>query len=157
MSDLATTIDISVRSTYMDAYRVVNNAIYFMYFEQSRLAHFRRLQLFQQSPWESGGPRPFAIVATESRFLAPVTFPETLRVTTWTREVRTRSFVLAYRAVRASDGTSVAEGSSVQVWVDADGRSTPLPDRIRQILRATVPPAEESEGISAPDEPVQKT
>ena len=141
MRDLGTTIEIAIRSTDMDADRVVNNAVYFMYFEQSRLAHFRRLRFFNH-PWETtDAPRPFAIAATEARFLAPAAFPDVLRVITRTREVRTRSFSLAYEVTRASDGVRVAEGSSVQVWLDAHGQSTALPETIRRALLKTVVPA----------------
>jgi len=51
VSDIATSIELPVRSVDMDADRVVNNAVYFMYFEQARLAHLRRLGVIRQ-------PRP---------------------------------------------------------------------------------------------------
>jgi acyl-CoA thioesterase FadM len=36
--------------------------------------------------------------------------------------------------VRQSDGTRAAEGSSAQVWLDAEGRPAPLPERVRRAL-----------------------
>lgn len=138
MSDIATSIEIPVRSVDMDADRVVNNAVYFMYFEQVRLAHLRQLGVIRRPRPPEEPARSFAIAATEARFLAPTVYPETLRVSAWTREVRTRSFIFAYAAVRVSDGTRVAEGSSAQVWLDAAGQATALPDGVRAALVASV-------------------
>ena len=125
MSKNATTIEIPVRSVDMDADRVVNNAVYFMYFEQARLAHLRSLGVIRRPRSPEDPDCSFAIAATEARFLASTAFPETLRVSAWIREVRNRSFIMAYEAVRLSDGIRVAEGSSAQVWLDADGQAPP--------------------------------
>lgn len=138
MSLVATTIDVPVRSVDLDSDGVVNNAIYFVYFEQARLAHLLRLGIFERPRVPDDAERIFAIAATDARFLAPTLYPETLAVTAWTREVRNRSFICAYEAVRTSDGVRVAEGSSAQVWLDADGRPTPLPEAVRAALVASV-------------------
>lgn len=138
MRDLATSIEILVRSVDMDADQIVNNAVYFMYFEQARLAHLRRIGVIRRPRPPEDPARSFTIAATEARYLAPTVYPDTLRVSAWTREVRTRSFILAYLAIRASDGVRVAEGSSAQVWLDAAGRPTPLPDALRTLLLASV-------------------
>lgn len=126
-----TEIELAVRSTDLDADQVVNNAVFFMYFEQARLAHLRRLGI----DWS---PRAFAIAATEARFLAPVSYPETLRVRAWTKQVGNSSFSLAFEAVRASDGARVAEGSSVQVWLAGNGQPCPLPDAVRRALESSL-------------------
>lgn len=147
MTDSLTRLDIPVRSTDMDADQVVNNAIYFMYFEQVRLNHLQRFGVIG-SPWQSYDvAQPFAIVATEARFLAPTRYPETLHLLTWTREVRTRSFTLGFRARRRSDGVIVVEGSSAQVWLDAAGQATPLPDGVRQALLDTLQPDGPAEDV----------
>ncbi len=126
-----TVVEVAVRSTDMDADGVVNNAVFFMYFEQARLAHLRRLGV----KWRPGA---FAIAATQGRFLAPVAYPETLAVRAWTTRVGRTSFELAYEAVRTSDGVRVAEGSSVQVWLDGDGQAAPLPEAVRRALESSL-------------------
>ena len=144
MSNNATTIEIPVRSVDMDADRVVNNAVYFMYFEQARLAHLRSLGVIRRPRSPEDPERSFAIAAAEARFLAPTAFPETLRVSALIDEVRNRSFIMAYEAVRVSDGIRVAEGSSAQVWLDADGQAAPLPDTVRMALVASMTDGEDS-------------
>lgn len=144
MNDYETTVEIVVRSTDMDTDRVVNNAVYFNYFEQARLKHLRRLKVFEH-PWQDvTALRPFALAATEARYLVPTMYPETLRVTARTRAVRTRRFVLAYEAVRLSDGQRVAEGSSAQVWLDDAGQAAPIPDHIWQLLLVSSPDADQA-------------
>jgi acyl-CoA thioester hydrolase len=110
---------------------VVNNAVFVAYFEQARLAHLRRLGV----SWRPGA---FAIAATERRFLAPLSYPETVTVRAWTTRVGRTSFALAYEALRASDGAKVAEGSSVQVWLDGDGQAAPLPAQVRRALQSSL-------------------
>jgi acyl-CoA thioester hydrolase len=140
-AEQATTVTIPVRSTDMDADQIVNNAVYFVYFEQARLVHLQRLGVIQR-PRRPGGPsRAFTIAATNARYLAPTIHPDSLKVTAWTTEVRTRSFTLAFQAVRLSDGVRVVEGSSAQVWLDAAGRPAPLPDDVREpLLKSLLPP-----------------
>ncbi len=139
MTDVVTMVETPVRSVDMDADRVVNNAVYFMYFEQARLAHLQQLGVIHR-PRRPEDPTTFTIAATEARFLAPLVFPDTVKVTAWTREVRVRSFVLAYRVVRLSDGRNVAEGTSSQVWLDEFGKPAPLPDLVRDALERSVAP-----------------
>lgn len=145
MDPAQTTVVIPVRSTDMDADQIVNNAMYFVYFEQARLAHLQRLGIIRR-PRSPGEPaRTFTIAATDARFLAPTVHPDTVEVTARTAEVRTRSFTLAYRVVRLSDGVPVAEGGSAQVWLDAAGRATPLPDTVRALLVVSASSTEDSE------------
>lgn len=128
---------IHVRSTDIDADQIVNNAVYFEYFEQARLAFLRERGIVGPT-WQPGiNGRPFALAATEARFLRPVGYPATLSIQVVVREVRTRSFVLAYTATDAADGAIVAEGASAQVWLDRNSRPTALPDPVRAALGAT--------------------
>jgi acyl-CoA thioesterase FadM len=57
-----------------------------------------------------------------------------LVVTTRTGEVRNRSFTLTYEVRRKGDGALVCEGSSAQVWLDADGTPAQLPEHVRAAL-----------------------
>jgi YbgC/YbaW family acyl-CoA thioester hydrolase len=140
-AEQATVVTIPVRSTDMDADQIVNNAVYFVYFEQARLVHLQRLGVIQR-PRRPGVPaRAFTIAATNARYLAPTVHPDALEITVQTAEVRNRSFTLAFQAVRVSDGVRVVEGSSAQVWLDTAGRPALLPDDVREpLLRSVLPP-----------------
>ncbi len=133
----ATLIEITVRSTDMDADRNVNNAVYFTYFEQSRLEHLRRLGIVPVYPPPEDAPNYFAIAETTARYRQPAHFRDTLIVRTTTHEVRNRSFSLAFQIVNQATGELIAEGSSVQVWLDESRRPAPIPPEHRARLEAT--------------------
>ena len=133
---METVFPIAVRSTDLDGQRHVNNAVFFQYFEQARLAHLARLGFL---PTPGDGPRhSIAIAETACRYKAPAYYGDTLLVTVRTREVRQRSFSLTYEVRRQADGVLVAEGESAQVWIDEQERPIPLPDGARRSLEASL-------------------
>lgn len=135
---METVFPITVRSSDLDGLRHVNNAVYFQYFEQARLAHLARLGF--NPPYARGdGPRhSIAIAQNACRYKAPAHYGDVLLVKVRTTAVRERSFALAYEVRREGDGTLVAEGESVQVWLGGDGRAAPLPPEVRRALEASV-------------------
>lgn len=56
----------------------------------------------------------------------------------WLSEVRNRSFVLTYEILLRESNTLIAEGTSVQVWLDGEGRPDRLPEDLRPQLLAAV-------------------
>ena len=129
-----TEFDIFVRSTDMDADLVVNNAVYFMYFEQGRLEHMLNIGILQ----EGDNSRTFTLAETSCKFLAPAYHRDVLTVRTRTTEVRNRSFIFGYELMNKKKGNMIAEGSSAQVWLDAEGRPTLLPPDIRRVLEESL-------------------
>ncbi len=130
-----TEFDIFVRSTDMDADLIVNNAVYFMYFEQGRLDHMLALGMFKKED----PSRSFTIAETTARYKAPAVHRDILTVKTWVQKVGNRSsFAFAYEIVNKKTGQLIVEGSSVQVWLDADGKPAPLPSGIRSSLEASL-------------------
>jgi acyl-CoA thioester hydrolase len=124
-----------VRYSDLDSNVIVNSAEYFVFFEQGRLHHMREIGVLPRGQSSSHGEaeRPFTIAETRSRFRAPGLYPDELVVRTSTEEVRNRSFVFNYRVLR-TEGTLLAEGSSVQVWLDDDGNPIEIPGGIRASL-----------------------
>lgn len=135
---METVLRLTVRSTDLDGLGHANNAVYFQYFEQARLEHLVRLGFFPQYAREDGPRHLFAIAETTCRYRAPAYYRDLLLVKVKTTEVRQRSFALAYEVRRESDGAFVAEGSSVQVWLDDQGNSSPLPEAFRRALEGSV-------------------
>ena len=126
-----------IRSTDVDSQGIVNNARYFEFFEQARLDHLRAIGLLGRPRGESNGSRTFTIAETTCRFRMPLRHRDEVVVQAWTEEVRNRSFILGYRVVLSDGGTLVAEGTSAQVWLDAENKPTPLPDDVRAALEGS--------------------
>jgi acyl-CoA thioester hydrolase len=136
-----TELEIRVRSTDIDSQGIMNNARYFEYFEQARLDHLVAIKVLPGDRAERGPGRGFTIAETTCRFRAPSYHRDELRVRAWVQEVRNRSFILAYDITRQADSVVVAEGTSAQVWLDADNRPTPMDDVTRTALEDSLVPA----------------
>src|SRR5215212_12274138 len=91
-----TTIEVAVRSTDRDADRNVNNAVFFQYFEQSRLEHLLRYGVIAWPLKREGGAPQFALAHTAANFRAPAIHRDILLVTTRTAAVGGKSWTLAY-------------------------------------------------------------
>jgi acyl-CoA thioester hydrolase len=140
-----TKLNIRVRSTDIDADGIVNNSIYFQYFEQVRLEHLAILRFDQSdsNPDDGKFSRSFTIAETRCAFRLPLRYGDRITACCWTSEVRNRSFSFAYEIlIRDEPDAFVAEGSSAQVWLDADGKATPLPRLLKASLEqsAASPP-----------------
>src|SRR5947209_3866457 len=64
----------------MDAYRHVNNVVYFRYFENARLEYFRRLGWPEFEGTTGIGP---ILAATQARFRKPLTYPDAIAIAAW--------------------------------------------------------------------------
>ncbi|MDA1096051.1 MAG: acyl-CoA thioesterase [Chloroflexi bacterium] len=138
-----TSWDIWVRSTDVDADGVVNNAVYFQFFEQARLEHMADLGLIRrgraQGEAEEQYDRSFTIAETRCVFRAPLRHRDWVTVRCWTSEVRTRSFSFVYEIrMRDDPEMPVAEGTSAQVWLDTEGKPTPLPPPLKESLERSM-------------------
>lgn len=113
----------------MDAYGHINNTVYFRYFESLRVDWL----LSQGRPLQDGGMGPVVVNAFCS-YLRQVTYPGELRARLYVGQ-QGRSSMETFFTLERSDepGITCAEGGATMVWMDfATGRSTPMPDWLRQ-------------------------
>jgi acyl-CoA thioester hydrolase len=114
----------------MDAYRHVNNVVYFRYFENARLEYFRRLGWFEFERETGVGP---ILAATEGRFRRPLTYPDTVLIGARAASVDQDRFTLAHRVVSERLGAVAAEGQGVVVTYHyARGEKVAIPDELRR-------------------------
>ena len=129
-SKILHTEPVSVRWGDMDALGHVNNARYFTYAEQARIAWLAAL--FPDG-WEEnaeGGP---ILASVRADFRAPVHYPATVRVEVLAGDLGRTSMQQGYRL--SVDGETVCEVEAAIVWVSREtGRPTPLPQRIRDAV-----------------------
>lgn len=137
MSEFKFSIPVEVRFRDLDAFGHVNNAVYITYFEIARSRYW--IQMFGIQSFEEFG---FLVVRTECNYRSPLHFGEAVRVAARVSELRNSSFVFEYEVTEEKKGRLIADGKSVQVFID--------PKRKQKIL---IPPAvrlrvSEFEGIS---------
>src|SRR5437016_1945871 len=96
----------------MDAYRHVNNVVYFRYFENVRLEYFRRLGWPELEEATGVGP---ILAATQARFRKALTYPDTIAIATRLGSLGPDRFTLQYRIVSRRLGAVTTEGEGTVV------------------------------------------
>jgi acyl-CoA thioester hydrolase len=136
----------------MDAYRHVNNVVYFRYFENARLEYFRRVGWPAVEERTGVGP---ILASTAARFRKALTYPDTISIGTRASHLGTDRFALEYLIVSHEQRAVVTEGHGLVVAFHyRDGRKVALPDEVRQAIlaleggRLTAPPGSGSAGGS---------
>ncbi|MDR2508224.1 MAG: acyl-CoA thioesterase [Candidatus Accumulibacter sp.] len=120
---------VPIRWGDMDAYRHVNNAVYFSYMEQACAEFISSLGFRALS---AAGP---VVVNSACSFLRPLTYPGMAEVNMFCASPGNSSFLAFYEVRLQGEDSLYARGQMKMVWVDrATGKSTPLPDEIRARL-----------------------
>ncbi len=125
------TESIKVRWGDMDALGHVNNAVYFRYVEQARIAWFDAHGL----PTLENGRGP-VMVRGACNFIKPISYPATIAVSMYLIRRGNRSFTVGHDLCRDGDpAVKFADGEVVVVWIDhARGVTVPLPPALLKLI-----------------------
>lgn len=124
---------VEVRFRDLDALGHVNNAVYFTYMEQARIAYMQMLGLRSYHAESSS----FIIAEATCQFKAPVTLEMSLLVRVRVAELRTSSFLMEYSIDEKNTGRVMALGRTVNVAYDyAAAQSKPIPAEWRARIEA---------------------
>ena len=118
----------------MDVFAHMNNAVYFRYFEDVRMALFEKLGMtaFMQS--ERIGP---ILASTRCDFRAPLTYPGRIRIGTRIGEVRRARLTMHYAVFSEQLERIAAEGEGMLVYYDySQSRSCDIPPQFLPELKA---------------------
>lgn len=117
----------------MDAFGHVNNAAYFVYMQEARVAWFAAARL----PMKDNHQGP-VIVDAHCTFLRPIVYPADIVVELYAGKPGRSSFPTFYDITLEGDrSVRFAEGSSTVVWIDhMQGKSFPLPEWLKELLHA---------------------
>lgn len=123
-----------VRFAETDMQGIVFNGNYLTYVDTAATEYFRHLDLPYQEMVKSGFD--FVLAHISCDFHGAAYFDDLLEVHTRVTELRTRSFVVEYAIHRQGEAEPLFTATSVYVGIDpSTKRPTPLPERLRQILR----------------------
>jgi len=134
---------IEVRFRDLDVLRHVNNAVYFTYLEQARVAFWGGLDV------RRGLEGLNVILArAECDYRRPVTLGDALEVRVWVGAVGRSSFTLDYELADPGSDRVFATARSVQVAYDFErARPTALPEELRTKLDYLSAGQDEGSGI----------
>ncbi|MGQ9682636.1 MAG: acyl-CoA thioesterase [Anaerolineae bacterium] len=122
---------VRVRFAETDAMGVVYHANYLIWFEVGRAAYWHALALGESGEADAGA---FAVATAEVHYHMPARYGDQVLVSTWVREVRSRSLTFGYECLRQPDGLRLATGHTTHVRLDAAGHACRLPEPLRRAL-----------------------
>ena len=121
---------LSVRFRDCDPRGHVNNAVYFTYFEECRLALWRHLTGADSMPGFGT-----ILARAECDFRAPAFVNDQLDVCVKVGEMGRSSITLVYEVVNAKTGQVLANSKAVLVTFDYKAqRPMPIPEDVRQLI-----------------------
>lgn len=121
-----------------DAYRHINNVVYYSFFDTAVNAHLIEAGVLDIAE----SPVIGLVVETQCAYFSPIAFPDT--VDAGLRVARLGGSSVRYEVAlfRNDDETASAQGHFVHVYVDREtSRPTALPPRLREVLTALLMPA----------------
>lgn len=124
---------ISTRWSDNDAYRHVNNIVYYGFFDTAVNEHLLRAGVLDIE----ASPVVGLVVETACRYFAPVTFPDRVSVGLRVAHLGTSSLHYELAVFRNDDDSAAAAGRFVHVYVD---RATNRPVAVPPAVRAAVMP-----------------
>jgi len=129
--------EVRVRYAETDAEGVVYYANHFIYMEVGRINFLRALGI-NRTFWQHAGVG-LVIVEASCRYRAPAHFDDVLLIRTSLEEVRRSSFTMRYEILNRQEKRLIAEGRTVQVFVDLKTmRTMRLPPEAYELLSAAV-------------------
>lgn len=131
--------EVRVRYAETDAEGVVYYANHFVYMEVGRINFLRALGI-DRTFWQRAGVG-LVIVEASCRYRAPAYFDDVLLIRTSLEEVHRSSFSMRYEILNQQEKRMVAEGRTVQVFVDLKTmRTMRLPPEAYDLLSAAASP-----------------
>jgi acyl-CoA thioester hydrolase len=118
----------------MDAFQHINNAVYFRYFEDARMAYMDRTQIVEYKNRTQIGP---ILASTRCDFRVPLTFPDTIQVATYIEDIELKRFKMKYIVYSEQLKKVAAEGEGLIVYYDYQKKvSCEIPEVILSSIKA---------------------
>ena len=107
--------EVTVRFSDVDIMGHVNNARYLSYFEQARVACYKKIRALDLRKMNAGTASAFIVAEVGVKFHAPAHIDERLVVSIRVGEIRTKAFRMEYEVREKKTRRLIATGHSVQV------------------------------------------
>ena len=133
MSDLydyPVVIEIPVAWGEMDSFKHVNNVHYFRYFESARTKYVEQINILEFMNNYAKGP---ILAETSAKFIAPVTYPDTLSVGIRSKKAEGGRLVQEYAIWSQEQSRLVTKGESTMLFFDyKTGSKCDIPEELAQ-------------------------
>ncbi|MEB4802315.1 thioesterase family protein [Acinetobacter soli] len=109
----------------MDAFGHVNNVLYYRYIESARIKYMDILDFFAAEVYT-------VVASNQCKYLKPVFYPDTLKITASIEEIRTSGFKMTYQIWSTTQNAWVASAEAIMVVVDKNTlKKQAIPDNIK--------------------------
>ncbi|TQV77099.1 acyl-CoA thioesterase [Aliikangiella marina] len=127
-SEYSLTLTQAIQWGEMDSFNHVNNTVYFKYFENARIAYFDKTGINQLMQLKKVGP---ILGSTECKFLAPLTYPDTIDICTRITAIKSKRFTMQYMVYSQQLEKAVAIGSGEIIYFDyLNSQTAEIPQEI---------------------------
>jgi acyl-CoA thioester hydrolase len=127
---------VKVRFNEVDMLSILNNAVYFNYFEQARIHYVKDAGLLPEKGTFSDN-RLYYMARNEINYIKPAFFDDELNIYTRISYIKNSSFGFEHIVERKRNNNILAEGKGVLVHVDSvTKRSTKLSDEFYEKVKA---------------------
>ena len=131
-----------VRYAETDQMGVVYYANYLVWFEIGR-TEFCRQHGFDYRDMERDDGLCIIVAEASCRYKASAHYDDEILVKTCLREARRRVLIFGYKVYRLHDQVLLAEGETIHVVINREGRPCALPDKYREMFLAGIKVREE--------------
>jgi acyl-CoA thioester hydrolase len=122
-------IEIPIAWGDMDAFRHVNNTVYFKHFECARISYFEKIDFLEIMNKTGIGP---ILASTQCKFKMPLTYPDIVTVGAKVDAIEKDRFTMKYAVISNKFNKLAALGEGVLVTFDyQNNRKALIPDEIR--------------------------
>jgi len=128
-----TTKTLQVRYAETDQMGVVYYANYLVWFEIGRTDYCRQ-NGFAYREMEQEDGLYIMVAEVRCRYKAPARYDDELTIRTCLKAMRRRVLIFGYEVYRQATDELLAEGETVHVITDGDGRPRSLPDKYRDLF-----------------------
>jgi acyl-CoA thioester hydrolase len=129
--------NLRVRYAETDQMGIVYYANYFVWFEIGRTDFCREVG-FAYRDMEQQDGLFIRVAESRCRYKAPAHYDDELQVKTWIENCRKRVLTFGYEIYRPSTDEVLAEGETVHVITDRNGRPRALPEKYREMFEAAL-------------------
>jgi acyl-CoA thioester hydrolase len=132
LADFPVVVHLPLHWGEMDAFRHLNNIVYFRYFETARIHYFERCGFMATYEEDRIGA---ILHSTSCRFRRPLHFPDTVLAGARVTDLGEDRFTMGYRVVSVAEEVVAADGTGLIVSFDYRARAkAAVPDGVRQSI-----------------------
>jgi acyl-CoA thioester hydrolase len=127
--DYPVSIEIPITWGDMDAFKHVNNVVYFKYFENVRVSYLEKLEFLSFMDKTGIGP---ILASTQCSYKIPLAYPDNVTVAAKVETIEDERFIMKYAVVSHNHKKIAALGECVIVIFDYHkNKKTFIPEEIR--------------------------